>query len=114
MLVSAAAALSAALIAATAAPAATPVLKGSVTDQFKIFVTFGGKTVKTLRAGKYVLVVSDPTPSHDFHLTGPGVDKKTSVGGKGTFRWRLTLRKGTYKYVCDPHSSFMKGSFTVR
>ena len=35
------------------------------------------------------------------------------VGGKGTFRWVVTLKKGTYRYVCDPHASFMKGSFTV-
>jgi plastocyanin len=25
----------------------------------------------------------------------------------------LTLKKGTYKYVCDPHASSMRGSFTV-
>jgi len=25
----------------------------------------------------------------------------------------MTLRKGTYAYVCDPHKEFMKGSFTV-
>jgi plastocyanin len=31
----------------------------------------------------------------------------------GTTIWKLTLKKGTYKYVCDPHASFMHGSFTV-
>ena len=25
----------------------------------------------------------------------------------------VKLVKGTYKYVCDPHASIMKGSFTV-
>jgi plastocyanin len=25
----------------------------------------------------------------------------------------MTLKKGTYKFVCDPHASSMKGSFTV-
>jgi len=35
------------------------------------------------------------------------------IGGKGTFTWTVTLRKGTYTYVCDPHKEFMKGSFTV-
>jgi plastocyanin len=30
-----------------------------------------------------------------------------------TVVWHVTLRKGTYKYVCDPHATFMKGSFTV-
>ena len=31
----------------------------------------------------------------------------------GSKTWKLTLKKGTYKYVCDPHKSFMKGSFKV-
>jgi plastocyanin len=25
----------------------------------------------------------------------------------------LKLKKGSYSYVCDPHSSFMRGSFVV-
>jgi plastocyanin len=41
------------------------------------------------------------------------VNKKTTVGEKGTTTWTLTLKEGKYKYVCDPHASFMKGSFTV-
>jgi len=52
-------------------------------------------------------------PNVQTAFTGPGVDKKTSVGGQGTSTWKLTLKKGTYKYVCDPHASIMKGSFTV-
>ncbi|MBA2475537.1 MAG: hypothetical protein H0V40_06240, partial [Actinobacteria bacterium] len=27
--------------------------------------------------------------------------------------WRVTLKRGTYTYVCDPHASSMKGTFTV-
>jgi plastocyanin len=50
---------------------------------------------------------------HNFHLKGPGLNKTTSVAGKGTFTWTVTLKKGTYTYVCDPHASFMKGSFKV-
>ena len=66
-----------------------------------------------LKAGAYVIIVEDTASDHDFHLTGPGVNKTTTVGGKGVFRWNVKLTKGTYTYVCDPHSSFMKGSFTV-
>ena len=109
-----AAVLAAAAIAATGASAATPVLKGSVTNGFKIYLKQGTKTVKTLKAGTYKIVVSDPTSAHNFHLTGPGVNKSTSVSGTGTATWTVKLKKGTYKYVCDPHSSFMKGSFRVR
>lgn len=103
-----------AVFAAGSAGASTPKLSGFVNDSFKIGVTKGGKTVSSLKAGMYVLVVADTTSNHNFHIKGPGVDKATSVGGKGTTRWTLRLRKGTYTYVCDPHSSFMKGSFTVR
>ena len=99
---------------AAGAGASTPKLNGFVNDSFKIGVTKSGKTVKSLRAGTYLLVVADTTSNHNFHITGPGVNKATSVGGKSVVRWKLRLRKGTYTYVCDPHSSFMKGSFTVR
>jgi plastocyanin len=109
-----AAVVTAAAVAVGSAGAATPTLKAFVNDAFKIGVTQGGKTVKSLKAGKYVIVVSDPSTSHNFHLTGPGVNKKTSVSGKQTVKWTVTLTKGTYKYVCDPHASFMKGSFTVK
>lgn len=106
--------LVAAAVAAAGASAKTPVLKGSVTNAFKIYLKQGSKTVKTLKAGTYKIVVSDPTPAHNFHLTGPGVNKSTSVSGTGTYTWTVKLKKGAYKYVCDPHASFMKGSFTVK
>ncbi|HLK45481.1 MAG TPA: plastocyanin/azurin family copper-binding protein [Acidimicrobiales bacterium] len=102
-----------ALLAVPAALASTPTLTGTVGPGFTITLKQGGKTVKTLKAGTYVFKISDKSAIHNFHLTGPGVDKKTSVGGQGTSTWKLTLKKGTYKYVCDPHASIMKGSFTV-
>jgi plastocyanin len=57
--------------------------------------------------------VQDKASDHNFHLTGPGLNKTTSVSGKGTTTWKVTLKKGKYTYICDPHKSFMKGSFTV-
>jgi plastocyanin len=105
------AASTAALVAAVGAGsalAATPTLKGVDGPGFTI--TFSAKTVK---AGKYKIVISDKSNIHNFHLTGPGVNKKTGVGSTGTTTWILTLKKGTYKFVCDPHASLMKGSFKV-
>ncbi len=102
-----------ALLAVPAALASTPTLTGTVGPGFTITLTKGGKKVTKLTAGTYVFKIVDKSNIHDFHLTGPGVNKKTSVGGQGTSTWKLTLKKGTYKYVCDPHASFMKGSFTV-
>ena len=101
-----------AVLAANAA-AATPKLTASVSDPLNISLKQGTKKVTSLKAGKYVIVVKDTAADHNFHLTGPGVNKTTSVAAKGTSTWTVTLKKGTYKYVCDPHKSFMKGSFTV-
>ena len=108
--------LLAALCAAIAAPAAfagSTTLTGTVGPGFTITLKQGSKTVKTLKAGSYVFKISDKSNIHNFHLTGPGVNKKTSVAGTGSSTWTLTLKEGTYKYVCDPHKTIMKGSFTV-
>jgi plastocyanin len=109
--------LGAALVTAAAfaanAGAATPKLTASVSDPVNISLKNGTKKVTSLKAGKYTIVVKDLSAGHNFHLTGPGVNKTTSIVGKATSTWTVTLKKGTYKYVCDPHASFMKGSFTV-
>jgi plastocyanin len=106
----------AAIVAALAVPsafAATPTLNGVVGPGFTITLTKAGKKVTKLKAGAYVIKISDKSNLHNFHLTGPGVNKKKSVGAVGATTWKLTLKKGTYKYVCDPHVSLMHGSFTV-
>jgi plastocyanin len=106
----------AAIVAALAAPSAlasTPTLNGVVGPGFTITLKKAGVKVAKLKAGTYVFKISDKSNIHDFHLSGPGVNKKTSVAAVTTATWKLTLKKGTYKYVCDPHASFMHGSFTV-
>jgi plastocyanin len=99
---------------AAGAGAATPKLTASVSDPASISLKIGAKKVTSLKAGKYTVVVKDSAADHNFHLTGPGLDKATSVGGTGTTTWKVTLKKGVYTFVCDPHSGFMKGSFTVK
>ena len=106
-------AAAAALLAVPSVSAAGGTLQGTVGPGFTITLKQGGKTVKTLKAGTYKIVVADKSNIHDFHLTGPGVNKSTSVGGTGSKTWTVTLKKGSYKFVCDPHAAFMKGSFTV-
>jgi len=102
-----------ALLAVPAALAGTPTLTGTDGPGFTITLTKAGKKVTKLKAGTYIFKISDKSGIHNFHLKGPGVDKKTSVGAQGNSTWKLKLKKGTYKYICDPHASFMKGSFTV-
>jgi len=97
-----------ALILALPALAATPVYKGTVGPGFTIKML-----TKPTKAGKIKLVISDKSNVHNFHLTGPGVNVKTSVPVVGTKTFIITLKKGTYKFICDPHP-FMKGSFTVK
>jgi plastocyanin len=99
---------------AASAGAAVPKLQAFVSDPVNISLKLRGKPVTTLKAGAYTIVVRDTASDHDFHLTGPGVNKTTTVGGTGTQTWHVILRKGTYKFVCDPHAYFMKGSFTVK
>jgi len=101
------------VLAIPAALAATPTLVGTDGPGFTITLTKGGKKVSKLKAGTYTIRVQDKAADHNFHLKGPGVNKSTSVSAKTTTTWKVTLKKGTYTYVCDPHASFMKGSFTV-
>jgi plastocyanin len=97
------------------AVAAAKTLSGTVGPGFTISLKSAGKKVKSVKAGRYTSRVSDKSSIHDFHLRGPGVNKViTSVGFKGTKSTSVRLKKGTYRYVCDPHSSEMKGSFKVR
>jgi hypothetical protein len=99
---------------ASAAPKSSPKkLVGTVGPGFTITLKQGAKKVKKLKPGKYTFVINDKSSIHNFHLTGPGVNKTTSVGAKGKKVWKVKLKKGTYRYVCDPHASQMHGSFRV-
>jgi plastocyanin len=86
----------------------TNTLTGTVGPGFTI--TMNKKTVK---AGTYAITIHDLASIHDFHLTGPGVNKATSVTGTGTTKWTVKLKKGTYHFVCDPHHTIMHGVLTV-
>jgi hypothetical protein len=66
-----------------------------------------------LEPGPVTITVTDNASAHNWHLTGPGVDVQTDVAGEGEETFEVTLEAGEYTYVCDPHASSMKGSFTV-
>ena len=108
-----AAAAAVALVTAAPGGAAATKLVANVGPSATITLTKGGKKVTTLKPGSYSITVNDKSTSHNFHLTGLGVNKMTTVAFKGTKKWTVTLKKGTYKFVCDPHRTFMKGSFRV-
>jgi hypothetical protein len=73
-----------------------------------------GTTVRHLSPGSRTFVIRDRASNHNFHLTGPGVDKRTGIAFVGRRKWRnLQLSSGTYRYICDVHPSTMRKSFTV-
>jgi plastocyanin len=89
-------------------------LQGSVGPGFEISLTGSdGQAVSTLTPGTYTIDVNDQSDIHNFHLTGPGVDEMTDVGGTGTTTWTVTLQDGSYHFQCDPHASTMNGDFEV-
>jgi plastocyanin len=71
-----------------------------------------GEEVTELPAGDYTIEVTDPSETHNFHLTGGSVDETTSVPETVETTWEVTLEPGEYTYRCDPHPP-MTGSFTV-
>jgi plastocyanin len=107
------AAVAVAALGLTAAAQAATALTGTVGPGFTITLTKGGKKVTSLKAGTYVFKIADKSSIHNFHLTGSGVNKTTSVGGTGSSTWTIKLKPGIYKFVCDPHKTIMKGSFKV-
>jgi plastocyanin len=89
-------------------------LKGEVGPGFSIEVEKAGKDLKTIKAGTYRIKVEDKASIHNFHLFGPGLNKKTGVSFKGQTTWTIKLKPGRYTYQCDPHAlSGMKGRFRV-
>ena len=110
--------LAAGTLAALASPAAgfaQTRLIATVADPAVITLrTEAGTAVTDLPAGTYTIEVRDQSPNHNFHLNGPGVDQRTEVEASGTVTWTVTLQdRSRYTYVCDPHNTMMRGSFTT-
>ena len=112
----------AALIVAGAAfsrSSATPTLKGVVGPGYTISLTKGGKKVKTLKAGKYKIVVTDKATIHNFTLerekpSKPHFEKLiTGTSFKGTKTLVWTLKPGSWRAYCSIHEAMMHQDFKV-
>ncbi len=90
-----------------------PKLGGATGPGFVITIKRNGTKLRRLSAGKYTLTVIDRSAQHNFRLKGPGMNRQiTGLAFRGTKTVTVTLRRGTYTYVCDPHiAQGMKGSF---
>lgn len=72
-----------------------------------------GALVTSVPAGDYSLTFVDDSQTHNFHLTGDGVDVATDVQGTDHSTVEITLTPGTYTFVCDPHQGTMRGELEV-
>jgi hypothetical protein len=75
-------------------------------------VSIGVRGAANVLAGKAVITVSDRSKKDNFHLSGPGVSKKTGVAFRGTVTWKVTLQTGAYTFRSDTHKK-LHGSFVV-
>jgi hypothetical protein len=105
--------------AAFSRSSSTPTLKGVVGPGFTIKLTKGGTKVKTLKAGKYRIVISDKSDFHNFTLerekpSKPKLEKtitSTAMVGSRTIVW--TLKPGSWRAYCSIHEAQMHQDFKV-
>jgi plastocyanin len=93
----------------TVGPVAAPptALKASVGPKLKISLQ-----PKTVTAGPARITVVDRSRADNFHLVGPGVNRKTGVAFRGRVTWSVTLQAGRYAYRSDKHKR-LRGALTV-
>jgi hypothetical protein len=75
--------------------------------------TASGAAVKKLAAGRYRLSVKDMTKADNFHLIGPGANKKTGVKFRGTTTWTVVLRKAKTYTVRSDATTKLRKTFKV-
>ena len=105
--------------AAFSSSSAMPTLKGVVGPGYSVSLTKGGKKVKSLKAGKYKVVVSDKSSIHNSVLERekpekPKLEKDiTGTGFTGTKTVVMTLKAGSWRFYCSVHESQMHQDFKV-
>jgi plastocyanin len=71
-----------------------------------------GSKVRSVVEGTFKVAVNDATKTQNFHLRGPGVNRKTGVKARKKVTWTLALTPGKYTYRSDKKRR-LHGSFTV-
>jgi plastocyanin len=93
-------------VGTVATPPPAQKLAGSVGPSARISLA------RSAKAGKTILTIRDRTKKDNFHLIGPGVNKKTGVAFTGTVKWTVTLKPGSYTFRSDAHKA-LKGTLKV-
>jgi hypothetical protein len=96
-------------------PPATPKLLATVGPKSTISLrsASGAALNHGVKAGTYAIVVRDRTKQHNFHLVGPGVNRRSAVAAVGTTTWKLKLSKGLLRFYSDRAPKTVKGSVRV-
>jgi hypothetical protein len=69
-------------------------------------------TPRSVRGGRFRIVVRDRSARHGFRLAGRGVHRATGVSFKGSATWRVRLAKGVYRFGTD--AKHLAGRLRVR
>jgi uncharacterized protein YfaS (alpha-2-macroglobulin family) len=70
----------------------------------KASVSAGGAvrlSARSVRSGRYRIVVSDRSKAANFHLRGKGANARTGMSFRGKKTLRVRLSRGTYRYGSD-------------
>jgi hypothetical protein len=84
-----------------------PVLRAGVTAGGKAFISR-----RSVRAGRYRVLVQDRSRRANFHLSGRGLNRRTTMRFTGRATWTLRLARGTYRFGSDPEP--LEGRLRVR
>ena len=90
--------------------AATPVIT-TRTLAAKVTARTVTLSARSTPSGPYRLTVTDRSRSRNFHLVGPGINRRTGKAFTGSVTWRLQLSVGTYRFGSDPR---LAGRLVVR
>src|SRR3954468_13691215 len=81
----------------------TPKPPSPAPRKLSLRVATGGRVTAPahLSPGRYAVTAADTSATENLHLKGPGVDRKTTAAFKGTTRWTVTLKRGSYRALSD-------------
>jgi hypothetical protein len=93
---------------ATTASASTRLL-GTVSLRSGVtLMAANGRKASPLKPGVYLLTVRDRARRGNFHLVGLSpvrLDRKTGMRFTGNVTWKLSLRRGDYRYFSDSNAA---------
>jgi plastocyanin len=89
-----------------------PRLSARVTARAISLKTAAGVRVRSIPTNTYKITVSDRTKAQNFHLIGPGINRKTRIAATAKKTWTIDLQPGKYVYRSDKNRK-LRGRFTV-